>query len=140
MATKPRYMKTPLQLWIVDHRKRLGLTPGDLATMTGVTEDTARGWESRGQPSEEALAILQRRFGEPIPANRETPADQGALIAALDRQTKAIEALVAMMAPVVLSQGRRLDQIDAVLRTRFGPAMQDTEAHPAREPSAESSR
>ena len=42
MATKPRHLKTPLQLWIADHRKALELSSLDLANLTGVTEDTAR--------------------------------------------------------------------------------------------------
>jgi transcriptional regulator with XRE-family HTH domain len=136
MATKPRYMKTPIQLWIGDRRRELGLTSADIAAMTGVSEDTARGWESRGRPSEEALAVLQRRFGEPVPADRETPADQAALIAALDRQTKAMEALVAMMAPVVLSQGRKLEKVEAVLDGLVQRAMQDGAGRPVREADA----
>lgn len=63
MATKARHLKTPLQLWIADQRKAHGLTPGDLAALTGVSEDTARGWESRGRPSEDAIAVLERRSG-----------------------------------------------------------------------------
>jgi transcriptional regulator with XRE-family HTH domain len=84
MATKPRHLKTPVQLWIGDKRKDLGLTPGDIATLTGVSEDTARGWESRGRPSQEAIAILERRFGEPAPADRpEYAADLAEALAAL---------------------------------------------------------
>lgn len=67
MATKARYLKTPVQLWVADNRKRLGLTPRDIADLTGVTEDTARGWESRGSPSQEAIEVLTRRFGEKPP-------------------------------------------------------------------------
>jgi DNA-binding transcriptional regulator YiaG len=63
MATKPRHLKTPIQLWVADNRKRLGLTPADLAALTGVTVDTARGWESRGAPSQDAIETLTRRFG-----------------------------------------------------------------------------
>lgn len=67
MATKPRYLKTPIQLWVADNRKRLGVTPADLASWTGVTEDTARGWESRGAPSQDAIEELTRRFGQKPP-------------------------------------------------------------------------
>jgi hypothetical protein len=70
MATKARHLKTPVQLWIGDKRREFGLIPRDIAALTGVSEDTARGWESRGRPSQEALAILERRFGEAAPPER----------------------------------------------------------------------
>lgn len=93
MATKARHLKTPTQLWIADNRKRLGLSPKDLATLTDVTEDTARGWESRGRPSEDALTILERRFGVPRPIEMER-IGQSDLVAALAAQTAAITELV----------------------------------------------
>lgn len=84
VATKARHLKTPVQLWIADNRKRLNLSSLDLAKLTGVTEDTARGWESRGRPSEDALAILARTFGQPAPdAPSVQVEDQSALIAAI---------------------------------------------------------
>lgn len=70
MATKPRYEKSPIQLWIVDNRRERNMTPADIARLTGVTEATARGWESRGRPSDEALAVLERHFGVKAPADR----------------------------------------------------------------------
>ena len=98
MATKPRHEKTPTQLWVADNRKRLGLTPRDLAEMTGVTEDTARGWESRGKPSQDAIDILTRRFGVKPPDDRASPAGSdtlsAGLVAQLQAQTEAINALV----------------------------------------------
>ena len=85
MATKPRHLKTPLQLWIADHRKALELSSLDLANLTGVTEDTARGWESRGRPSQDAIEKLEKRFGEPAPEG-DRPigvGDQAALVDAI---------------------------------------------------------
>lgn len=73
MATKSRHLKTALQLWISDERKARGETPGDLARLTGVTDDTARGWESRGAPSADALAVLERHFGKPAPRLESAP-------------------------------------------------------------------
>lgn len=96
MATKGRHLKTPIQLWIVDNRKRLGLEPRDLATLVGVTEDTARGWESRGKPSEDALTILERRFGQAAPRG-DGSAGQDALLVALRDQTAAISSLVEVL-------------------------------------------
>jgi hypothetical protein len=90
VATKARHLKTPLQLWIADHRKAASLTSADLAAWTGVSVDTARGWESRGRPSEDALSILERRFGQPAPRS-ETPTDQSAIVAAIDRLREAVE-------------------------------------------------
>ncbi len=84
MATKPRHLKTPLQLWIVDNRKRLGLTPADLARLTDVTPDTARGWESRGAPSADALAILVRTFGVPLPEEQQGYGDASLAAAVLE--------------------------------------------------------
>jgi transcriptional regulator with XRE-family HTH domain len=98
MATKSRHLKTPTQLWIADNRKRLGLSSLDLATLTGVSEDTARGWESRGRPSEDALVILERRFGVPRPDDDGQSVGVNAdLVAAMDRQTAAIERQTAVM-------------------------------------------
>lgn len=99
MATKARHKKTPMQLWVVDNRKRLGLDPADLAALAGVSEDTARGWESRGRPSEDAIVRLEQRFGVPAPRQDEgIGGDQSAVIAALERaierQTQAIVAAI----------------------------------------------
>ena len=95
MATKPRYLKTPVQLWIADNRLGLGLTPRDIADLTGVSESTARGWESRGRPSQEALAILERQFGEKAPD--EPDENYAELAEALGGVTAAIRDLVAEM-------------------------------------------
>lgn len=94
VATKARHLKTPLQLWIADNRKRLGLTPADLAQMTGVTTDTARGWESRGRPSEDALGILERRFGTAVPRGSEPEGGLSELVQAIREQTAAMRDLV----------------------------------------------
>lgn len=94
VATKARHLKTPLQLWIADERKARGETPGDLARLTGVTEDTARGWESRGAPSEDALAVLERHFGKPAPRERGAVGSGGDVAAAIDRQSEIMRELV----------------------------------------------
>lgn len=139
MATKPRYLKTPIQLWVGDNRRDLGLTSADLAALTGVTEDTARGWESRGRPSEDALLILQRRFGKPIPDERsDVAADQAALVTALDRQSKAIETAVALVSPIVQAQARRLDKMEAVLEGLVRQAIPDGDGRPS--PMAQTER
>lgn len=91
MATKARHLKTPLQLWIADERKARGETPTDLARLTGVTEDTARGWESRGAPSADALAVLERHFGKPAPSSRE-PGQSGDMAGLVVAMTRALEA------------------------------------------------
>jgi transcriptional regulator with XRE-family HTH domain len=64
---KPRHQKTATQLWVADNRKRLGETPADLARLTGVTTDTARGWESRGSPGPDAIRVLEVHFGVSAP-------------------------------------------------------------------------
>lgn len=94
MATKPRHLKTPLQLWVADNRKRAGLTPADLARLTGVTEDTARGWESRGKPSEDAMAVLERTFGQPAPRDQAATAVGGDVATAIREQTAVLRELV----------------------------------------------
>lgn len=98
MATKARHKKTAMQLWVGDNRKAGGYSSKDLAEWTGVTTDTARGWESRGRPSEDAIRILERRFGKPAPDDDGAPADQSDLAAAIREQTDAINALVQELA------------------------------------------
>jgi transcriptional regulator with XRE-family HTH domain len=93
VATKARHLKTPLQLWIADNRKRLGLEPVDLARLTGVTEATVRGWESRGRPSEDAIAVLERRFGVAAPrGDQAVGTDLSELAASIRDLAQAIEA------------------------------------------------
>ena len=121
MATKARHLKTPLQLWIADHRKA-GYTSADLAAWTGVSIDTARGWESRGRPSEDALSVLERRFGEPAPRS-EAPGDQSAVVAAIDRLTAAVEA----QTRVAEGNAQGLAEVLAEIAARLG-------ATPARTP------
>lgn len=92
MATKARHLKTPLQLWVADNRKRLGLTPTDLAQATGVTVDTARGWESRGRPSEDAISVLERRFGTRAPRDEQAAGtDLSELAAAIHALAQSIQ-------------------------------------------------
>lgn len=97
MATKARYLKTPIQLWVADNRKRLGLTPADLAAWTGVTEDTARGWESRGAPSQDAIEELTRRFGQKPPTTTSSAGERDTLpaelVSLMEAQTEAIMSL-----------------------------------------------
>lgn len=101
MATKARHLKAPGQLWVADNRKRLGLTPADLATLTGVSIDTARGWESRGRPSEDAIGILERRFGVAFPRDEQAGGSQAELIAALRDHTAALDRQTARMADLL---------------------------------------
>lgn len=102
MATKARHKKTAMQLWVVDNRKRLGLDPADLALLTGVSEDTARGWESRGRPSDEAIVRLEQRFGVPAPRQDEAGAgDSVAIAAAIDRLGERMERAIAARDEVI---------------------------------------
>lgn len=124
MATKARHLKTPMQLWVADNRKRLGLSSADLATLTEVTTDTARGWESRGSPSQDAVDILVRRFGVPAPTAMASSGDatrQSELAALLE----SIRELVALLRPIVEQAGdreARLRAVEAELESlRAGP-------------------
>lgn len=90
MATKPRHRKTEMQLWVVDNRKRLDLESSDLAAATGVSIDTARGWESRGRPSEDAIEKLERLFGRPAPVEEGQSGDP-ALAAAIRALTDELQ-------------------------------------------------
>jgi transcriptional regulator with XRE-family HTH domain len=116
MATKSRHLKTPTQLWIADNRKRLGLTPHDLAVLTGVTDDTARAWESRGKPSEDALRLLEQRFGQPRPSDA-TDLPSGDLATLIRAQTEAIDRQTAM-----------LERVLTLLAGRQGATGDETEA------------
>jgi transcriptional regulator with XRE-family HTH domain len=125
VATKPRHLKTPTQLWIADNRKRLGLTPGDLARLTGVTEDTARGWESRGKPSQDAMDVLVRTFGVPAPDDMAGPgsdatlpglaaliASQAELTAAIRELAEALRGSVPELDPLVQEARAEVDASD----------------------------
>lgn len=72
-----------MQLWVADNRKAGGYSSKDLADWTGVVVDTARGWESRGRPSEDAIRILERKFGKPAPDAEVEQAGDSELAAAL---------------------------------------------------------
>lgn len=121
MATKSRLLKTPTQLWVADNRKAKGLTPADLAQATGVTTDTARGWESRGRPSEDAIEVLERLFGVRAPRDDQavTVTDLAAVVAAIDRLTAAVEAQTNAntAATAALAEGllRALGRLDTTL-------------------------
>jgi hypothetical protein len=99
MATKARHKKTAIQLWVADNRKAGGYSSADLAAWTGVTTDTARGWESRGRPGEDAIAILERKFGKPAPGGEDRSlGDQSDLAAAIRENTAMLErVLTALM-------------------------------------------
>jgi transcriptional regulator with XRE-family HTH domain len=125
VATKPRHLKTPTQLWIADNRKRLGLTPGDLARLTGVTEDTARGWESRGKPSQDAMDVLVRTFGVPAPDDMAGPgsdatlpglaaliASQAELTAAIRELAEALRGSVPELDPLVQEAREAIRAVD----------------------------
>jgi hypothetical protein len=87
------------------------------------------------QPTAREAEYLASVFGWPPDIEEAEPpaTDQAALIAALDRQSAAMEALVAMMAPVVLGQEHRLEKVEAVLESLVQGAMQDGDARPAHE-------
>lgn len=120
MATKARHLKTAIQLWIADQRKAGGYTSADLARWANVTVDTARGWESRGRPSEDAIAVLERHFGQTAPREErgDEPGVTAALVASLTAQTDALNRLAAAIeqqpnASAVLSAIRALADVQA---------------------------
>lgn len=101
----PLNQKPATAAWIVRERKRLTLKPRDLVTRLAaqglvVTEATVKVWESNAdrRPSPENLEGLERIFGSTAPGTETPTGDQSALIAALDRQSNAIEALVVLLA------------------------------------------
>lgn len=114
---KPRHQKTRMQLWVADNRKRLGETPEDLARLTGVTAPTVRAWESRGNPGEDAIRVLERHFGEAAPIERgrgddtSAPASLQPLLDKLDAQADAINRLVAAIESLVLVTPEQRDQV-----------------------------
>jgi transcriptional regulator with XRE-family HTH domain len=140
VATKPRHLKTPTQLWIADNRKRLGLAPGDLARLTGVTEDTARGWESRGKPSQDAMDVLVRTFGVPAPDDMAGPGSDATLpglaaliVAALDRQTTALEEISAKLERALLVPSPEAAELVAdYFRSAPTPSERPRRGRPAR--------
>lgn len=138
VATKSRLLKTAMQLWVADNRKRLGLKPHDLAVLTGVTDDTARAWESRGQPSEDALVILERRFGVPRPREDAPTGDMAALIAALTAHTAALHDSASGKAYTPIPEVESLATAIAALTTELQAARTAREAYEARLRAVES--
>lgn len=132
MATKPRHRKTPIQLWVADNRKAGGYASADLAAWTGVTTDTARGWESRGRPSEDALSILERRFGKQAPRDEDVPSDQSAVARQIDRLVDATNAQTRMLAAVLEAIVARLPLADPDVRAAVD-ALADAERQHARD-------
>ena len=101
-----RKPKTPLAAWIIEHRKAQdpvategqGWKTGELARRLGVGDSTVRGWESGRNVGEENLDALERLFRLQAPGRDAATPDQAALIAAVNRQAAATEALVAVLA------------------------------------------
>lgn len=83
--------KPPLSAWLIRHRKRLGLTPADIARQLDVAETTVRGWEAGRPIRSENIDALAVVFGEEAPERSRTSDDS--LVIALTRQAAAIEAL-----------------------------------------------
>ena len=89
--------KPAISAWIIDRRKAMNLKPDSLArelTRLGyeVKEATVRGWEAGARPGEAGIRTLERLFASEAPSEEEAPAaDLGALVAALTRQTEAME-------------------------------------------------
>lgn len=127
MATKSRHLKTAIQLWVADRRKAGGYTSADLAKWTGVSVDTARGWESRGRPSEDAIAELERRFGESAPRDDAGAVGQEAVLAAIRENTAAVNALVQLLGPLLEDRasdaGRRLGKVELAVDALVQQAM-----------------
>lgn len=112
--------KPALSDWLIEHRKakRLpgsseGLTVLDVAKLVGRSEATVRGWEAGRPPKADSqpIRLLEQLYGASAPGDDE---DTG-LVAALNRQSEAIEALVGLLAPLVEQQDRRLAVLEPVV-------------------------
>ena len=90
MARKP---KPPLAEWLVSRRKAKGLTTADVARVVDRSEATIRGWEAGRPPraDDPSIVVLERYYGAEAPSDT-APDD---LVAAINRQAAALEALVA---------------------------------------------
>lgn len=113
MAVKPRATKPALSLWLIDHRKKLGMKPADVARAVGVSEDTVRGWEAgRGIGPASRLGLTEL-FGESAPdgggdyATADLAAAISALVGALDRDREERMALTRAIAALAQSLARR---------------------------------
>ena len=103
--------KPALALWVIRHRKALGMKPPDVARAVGASADTVRGWESGRGIGPDFLRALETLFGEEAPnggggsPNGDLAAAISALVDALDRDreerlalTRAIAALAESLA------------------------------------------
>lgn len=117
---RPTRAKPPVPAWIIRERKRLDIKPRDIAerlTAMGlpVTEGTVRTWEAGRSPHPDNVEGLERIFGSAAPGNEDAPADQTAVVAAIDRQTAALSALVDELQRWRTEDRVRLDQVEAML-------------------------
>lgn len=88
-----RKPKAPLAAWIVEQRKAREWKSEELAARLGVSDSTVRSWESGRAVSADNLAQMERLFGLAAP-DGDRYVGQDALVAAIDRQTAAIDRLV----------------------------------------------
>lgn len=97
MAKRP---KPEIAAWIARERKRLQLKPPDLAAKVGVEPGTIHVWESYANrpPGPDNMEALERVFGTRSPESDAPTGDQAALVAALTRQSEAIERLCSLLA------------------------------------------
>lgn len=140
---KPRSAKPATALWVADNTRRIGLTPADVARRLDVAESTVRGWESGRGISEQYVPDLERIFGVPAPAREEPAADQTALVAAIERQSQAIEKQAQAMTVLaraiergstnvldgVLGQSRLLARLVDALAPEGTPTQDELEPH-----------
>lgn len=112
MAAKP---KPALSRWLIDQRKAHDEVVSDVARITDRSDATVRGWEAGRPPSgdDPTIAVLERHWGSIAP--KDPMQEQADLAAAIRDQTVAINALVALLTPVVEDQGIRLAEAERLL-------------------------
>lgn len=129
-----------LKPWTVDHFLALMKAEVGWAPARPNYSKYERG---RAVPQPKTLARFVEFWaghGEPGPDLTPPAPQQDPLIAALDRQSRAMEGLVDLLRQVVAGQGRRLEEVEVVLRHLVAPTTQDTAALPAPRQTAGSPR
>lgn len=122
----PLHLKPATAAWIASERRRLGLKPADVAQRLAamgleVSEATVKVWESNAdrRPSPYNLEGLERLFGSKAPdAGASTGTDLTPLVGALERQTEAINALIARLDLLATSAVR--EGVEEALREAQG--------------------
>lgn len=109
--------KPPVSAWIISERKRKGWKVADLSSALKAAgydaePSTVGVWEAGRKPRGETIEGLERIFGSSAPRDEPQPTDMAVLLAKMDRQTDAIEAV----AKALLELITRLDRDQALAR------------------------